>query len=562
MLFVLVFVLFQAIDRVSSKKCRDGDLSVDPSDCSRFFKCSGGVPRSLSCPSGLLYNPQIRTCDWEENVLCRQPFIDEIPVNKQLDGDVDSKSPIIQGLTITPGGESLPRLAPTISTQRSLPSLAPTHPKVRTLQVPTSTRADQRRLSVFSKQAPRSFFAPPGAKLVTKPFKETPPAPATTPISSTVALSPEKKLPLKISKHTLARTEFRESENKKVRELEVVKPLLSSVFHRHLDQLRGGSVHRFQGAHSGAAKGLISSLCGTVSSEPLSQEVVSLRADTCTLPRDQVTAVRPARDENPSNVRRVESLLGEGEWAALFPSAHPSYTYTGFLQAVALFPSFCGSSLSVCRSSLATFLAHTYHETEGLLHIREQNCGAYCEYCASNGWVAEGFPCTSEKQYYGRGAKQLSWNYNYGQLSLVIFGDSKTLLDQPDLVATTWLNFASAIWFFINPQPPKPSLLNIVERGEGFGSTTAVINGGLECGPTRKELGKRQAANRAKYFRAFSAALGLEVDEDKLDCEEVKFNDKASIFWAPENGCSLASWQTAYSALIEGRREDCLASLD
>ncbi len=30
------------------------------------------------------------------------------------------------------------------------------------------------------------------------------------------------------------------------------------------------------------------------------------------------------------------------------------------------------------------------------------------------------------------------------------------LLQKPDLVASTWLNLASATWFFTYPQPPKP----------------------------------------------------------------------------------------------------------
>ena len=32
----------------------------------------------------------------------------------------------------------------------------------------------------------------------------------------------------------------------------------------------------------------------------------------------------------------------------------------------------------------------------------------------------------------------------------------KVLLNDPDQVSDTWLNFASAIWFYVTPQPPKP----------------------------------------------------------------------------------------------------------
>ena len=34
-------------------------------------------------------------------------------------------------------------------------------------------------------------------------------------------------------------------------------------------------------------------------------------------------------------------------------------------------------------------------------------------------------------------------------------GNTRKLLDSPDLVRDTWLNLASAIWFFATPQPPK-----------------------------------------------------------------------------------------------------------
>ena len=30
-----------------------------------------------------------------------------------------------------------------------------------------------------------------------------------------------------------------------------------------------------------------------------------------------------------------------------------------------------------------------------------------------------------------------------------------------------------------------------------------------------------------------------------------------ALFWAPENGCSLVKWQTAYSALVEGDYAAC-----
>lgn len=63
------------------------------------------------------------------------------------------------------------------------------------------------------------------------------------------------------------------------------------------------------------------------------------------------------------------------------------------------------------------------------------------------------YPRPDEKTlYYGRGAFQLSWNYNYGYFSEVIFGDTKTLLNKPERVANEgWLAITAALWFYMTP---------------------------------------------------------------------------------------------------------------
>ena len=44
-----------------------------------------------------------------------------------------------------------------------------------------------------------------------------------------------------------------------------------------------------------------------------------------------------------------------------------------------------------------------------------------------------------------------------------MFDDRRLLLDHPDFVADTWLNLASATWFYTTPQPPKPSMLHVID---------------------------------------------------------------------------------------------------
>ena len=61
----------------------------------------------------------------------------------------------------------------------------------------------------------------------------------------------------------------------------------------------------------------------------------------------------------------------------------------------------------------------------------------------------------------------LSWNYNYGQFSTIAFEgaleDKMTLLNNPKLVATDGkYSFMSALWFYMYPQSPKPSMHDVV----------------------------------------------------------------------------------------------------
>merc|ERR1719410_281141 len=162
------------------------------------------------------------------------------------------------------------------------------------------------------------------------------------------------------------------------------------------------------------------------------------------------------------------------------------------------------------------------------------------------------------RKYYGRGAKQLSYNFNYGQFSQAMFGEGRLLLDHPDFVADTWLNLASATWFLATPQPPKPSMLHVIDGTwqpnaqdqldgirPGFGATINIINGGVECN-TRDGRESKQAINRIEYYKQFSAggagALPIYWDKD----------------WASPYSCKLVNYQTAHNALVDGEYIDCV----
>ncbi|QDE37805.1 chitinase [Luteibacter pinisoli] len=332
-----------------------------------------------------------------------------------------------------------------------------------------------------------------------------------------------------------------------------------------------------------------------------------VRSSLRTLDNASVEAVQPGRMQNPANVRRVETILDAARFEHLFVLRAPEYTYEGFLKSIAKFPAICADQATpqeaeaLCRKTLATMFAHFAQETgaheswrpeeeyrQGLHYVREMGMteasDAYNGECGHATWSTEAWPCGRWadgrfKSYFGRGAKQLSYHFNYGPFSDAMYGDVNVLLDAPERVADTWLNLASATFFYVYPQPPKPSMLHIIDgtwqpnaadiadgRLPGFGVTTMVINGGVECGGTGPE--HAASANRISYYRAFAATLGVPVDDgETLGCRNMQAFTEASAAalpiywennWTTTPGCKLVGYQTAFSALKEGDYVQCV----
>ena len=95
----------------------------------------------------------------------------------------------------------------------------------------------------------------------------------------------------------------------------------------------------------------------------------------------------------------------------------------------------------------------------------------------------------------------------------------------------------------------------------GFGATTMVINGGLECGSNPSNTWGSK--NRQKHYRLYADMFGLDISGEKLDCADMaQFSPSGRanipIYWEAEQACSLVTWQTAYSALVDGDYQRCL----
>lgn len=243
--------------------------------------------------------------------------------------------------------------------------------------------------------------------------------------------------------------------------------------------------------------------------------------------------------------------LNQKKWNELFPNRHgfiknkrvsDFYSFNALTTAAKAFPDFLKGDIIVQKRELAAFLANIAQETSGgwneapggyfkwgLYFIEEKQDSIKNPY---TDFTKKNFPPVAGKFYFGRGPKQLSWNYNYGQFSEAWYGSKDTLLQHPERLADdAVLSFASAIWFWMTPQFPKPSCHDIMNgnwkpnandlqkgRVPGFGATVNVINGGVECG-TGKDLEK--TAYRYKYYQHFCKYFNVPPGEN-ISCSNQK----------------------------------------
>lgn len=249
----------------------------------------------------------------------------------------------------------------------------------------------------------------------------------------------------------------------------------------------------------------------------------------------------------------INQLIDAKTWNLLFPNRNniqgknrnnqDFYSYQAFIKAVAHFPNFLNEGTQEDQKrELAAFLANIAQETSGgwdnapggyykwgLYFIEENNKGNGNNYSDPS---KANYPPVAGQAYYGRGPKQLSWNYNYGQFSEAWFGDKNILLNKPGLLAeNNVLSFASAIWFWMTPQFPKPSCHEVMtgkwlptekdkESGRipGFGTTVNIINGGIECGQSTTPP---QTQYRYEYYRYFCQYFGVDPGKN-ISCSTQK----------------------------------------
>ncbi|KAL7176793.1 hypothetical protein ACSBR2_030191 [Camellia fascicularis] len=175
------------------------------------------------------------------------------------------------------------------------------------------------------------------------------------------------------------------------------------------------------------------------------------------------------------------------------------FTRSAFLNALGSYPSFgTTGTADDSKREIAAFFAHATHETGFFCNIEEID-GASKNYCDPSNTQ---YPCAPNKNYYGRGPLQLSWNYNYGPAGQSIGFDG---LNNPEIVATdSVVSFKTALWFWMN------NVHNVINSG--FGATIRAINS-IECNGNNPN-----AVNaRVKYYTDYCNQLGV-APGDNLQC--------------------------------------------
>jgi len=243
----------------------------------------------------------------------------------------------------------------------------------------------------------------------------------------------------------------------------------------------------------------------------------------------------------PAANHRLSSLLSAAEFDTLFPKRNPVYTYAGFLKAAEKFPLFLQEGTPTTqKNELAAFLANIAQETTGgwaaapggplkwgLYFAEEQACiKSNCSQYNSAGRSA--YVAAPGKNYYGRGAMQISYLYNYGEAGKDL---GLPLIQQPELMSTNaTVAFETAIWFWMRAQNNKPSCHDVMclkwkpspadlqaKREPGFGMVINVINGGLECGSSAGPEARAKRNGRIAFYRYFCGELRISPDPH-CDC--------------------------------------------
>lgn len=227
--------------------------------------------------------------------------------------------------------------------------------------------------------------------------------------------------------------------------------------------------------------------------------VTSASAVTNTAPTS-VTATKAAMD----NIGDPTPAWVMQAYQQIFPSNPAGYTAQSLSDALAFHNVFAGQNSVQQVYNFAGFLANAAHETVNFLYMTE--LGGYSP--GPTNWSTNGqgkfsgsyagcqvpYGGTGTNCYYGRGALQISHDYNYK-----VYDTGNGVYANPDKILgsgapnfTNNLLFDSAVWFWsddstglqaLRPVDGFKAASSTYAASDPFGQSIKVINGGIECGP-------------------------------------------------------------------------------
>jgi hypothetical protein len=140
-----------------------------------------------------------------------------------------------------------------------------------------------------------------------------------------------------------------------------------------------------------------------------------------------------------------------------------------------------------------------------------------------------------------------------------------TLLKNPGKVETdSVLIFQAALWFYMTPQSPKPSMHEVVTGyftpnsddttagiTAGFGATINIINGAIECNKSTENANSKK---RKEYYDKFLEHFKIDTKSEETDaskgCKDQKSfpSESAGKVYAnfdkgsDTNKCEVVNW--------------------
>jgi hypothetical protein len=261
-----------------------------------------------------------------------------------------------------------------------------------------------------------------------------------------------------------------------------------------------------------------------------------------------------AKASSTSNESRLDSVKAAFDAVKDSASGDPAYTAEGLLDAInawdasqstKFFTSDEGPLTLEDKVMLAAFLGNTGHESDSFKAVDEYGCPSSGDECYKGCPNPEKEPCTSSNspdwgkygRYYGRGAIQLSHDYNYNKFANAVKDDN--IDTNPDVVAQcaqgSCYVWQSALWFW-----SLEASVYISKKPYSFAGTIKSINGYLECpggsctGSSCNTTGANDSrvADRIAKFHAAAKALGVSTD----DVNKWETNDGSGANWKCPSG--------------------------